>query len=59
MCAGQWGLLLNNVSTMTATLLARDLTLSFGDQLVLDAVDVGLAARARVGIVGPNGTGKT
>jgi ATPase subunit of ABC transporter with duplicated ATPase domains len=44
---------------MTATLLARDLTLSFGDQLVLDAVDVGLAARARVGIVGPNGTGKT
>ncbi|MEY2451498.1 MAG: hypothetical protein QOD92_1072 [Acidimicrobiaceae bacterium] len=59
MCAGQWDVLLNNGSTMTATLLARDLTLSFGDQLVLDAVDVGLVARARVGIVGPNGTGKT
>jgi ATPase subunit of ABC transporter with duplicated ATPase domains len=44
---------------MTATLLARDLTLSFGDHLVLDAVDVGLAARDRVGVVGPNGTGKT
>ncbi|MEY2404362.1 MAG: hypothetical protein QOD38_1913 [Acidimicrobiaceae bacterium] len=44
---------------MTATLLARDLTLSFGDQLVLDAVDVGLAARDRVGVIGPNGTGKT
>ena len=44
---------------MTATLLARDLTLSFGNQLVLDAVDVGLAGRDRVGVVGPNGTGKT
>jgi ATPase subunit of ABC transporter with duplicated ATPase domains len=44
---------------MPATLLARDLTLSFGDQLVLDSVDVTLAARARVGVVGPNGTGKT
>src|SRR3954471_14080662 len=44
---------------MTATLHARDLTLSFGDQLVLDAVDVGLTARDRVGVVGPNGTGKT
>ena len=44
---------------MTATLIARDLTLSFGDHLVLDAVDVGLAARDRVGVVGPNGTGKT
>ncbi|MEY2432714.1 MAG: hypothetical protein QOC92_2439 [Acidimicrobiaceae bacterium] len=44
---------------MTVTLLARDLTLSFGDHLVLDAVEVGLAGRDRVGIVGPNGTGKT
>src|SRR4051794_26138157 len=44
---------------MSATLVARDLTLSFGDHLVLDAVDVTLAARARVGVVGPNGTGKT
>jgi ATPase subunit of ABC transporter with duplicated ATPase domains len=44
---------------VTATLTARDLTLSFGDHLVLDSIDVGLAARDRVGIVGPNGTGKT
>ncbi|HEX4819358.1 MAG TPA: ABC-F family ATP-binding cassette domain-containing protein [Acidimicrobiales bacterium] len=44
---------------MPATLVARDLTLSFGDHLVLDAVDVTLTARARVGVVGPNGTGKT
>jgi ATPase subunit of ABC transporter with duplicated ATPase domains len=44
---------------MTATLTARDLTLSFGDHLVLDLVDVGLAPRDRTGVVGPNGTGKT
>jgi len=44
---------------MSATLLARDLTLSFGDHLILDAVDVAIASRDRVGVVGPNGTGKT
>ena len=44
---------------MSATLIARDLTLSFGDHLVLESVDVTLATRARVGVVGPNGTGKT
>lgn len=44
---------------MTASLYARDLTLSFGDRLVLDAVEVGVSARDRVGVVGPNGTGKT
>src|SRR4051794_40893939 len=44
---------------MTATLIARELTLSFGDQLILDSVDVGIASRDRVGVVGPNGTGKT
>ena len=44
---------------MAATLLARDLTLSFGDQLVLDSVDAGVSSRDRVGVVGPNGTGKT
>src|SRR3954453_21468078 len=44
---------------MTASLHARDLTLSFGDHLVLDAVDVGVASRDRIGVVGPNGTGKT
>ncbi len=44
---------------MTATLLARDLGLSFGDHLILDGVDVTIASRDRVGVVGPNGTGKT
>ncbi|HEV3225651.1 MAG TPA: ABC-F family ATP-binding cassette domain-containing protein [Acidimicrobiales bacterium] len=44
---------------MTASLLARDLTLSFGEQLILDSVEVRLAGRDRVGVVGPNGTGKT
>src|SRR5690349_4024412 len=44
---------------MPATLLARDLTLSFGAHAVLDSIDVSLAARDRVGVVGPNGTGKT
>jgi ATPase subunit of ABC transporter with duplicated ATPase domains len=44
---------------LPATLLARDLTLSFGDHLVLNGVDVVVAPRARIGVVGPNGTGKT
>jgi len=44
---------------MPATLLARDLTLSYGDHLVLSSVSVTIAPRARIGIVGPNGTGKT
>jgi ATPase subunit of ABC transporter with duplicated ATPase domains len=44
---------------VTATLLARDLTMSFGDQLVLESVDLGVSSRDRVGVVGPNGTGKT
>ncbi len=44
---------------MTATLVARGLTLSFGEQLVLDDVGFVLTPRARMGIVGPNGTGKS
>jgi ATPase subunit of ABC transporter with duplicated ATPase domains len=49
----------NDAKPMTATLLARDLTHSFGDRLVLDGVDVAVSSRDRVGVVGPNGTGKT
>src|SRR3954465_13674131 len=44
---------------MPATLLGRGLTVSFGDHLVLDRIEVAIAARARIGVVGPNGTGKT
>jgi ATPase subunit of ABC transporter with duplicated ATPase domains len=42
-----------------ATLVARDLSLSFGDHVVLSGVDVVVAPRARIGVIGPNGTGKT
>jgi ATPase subunit of ABC transporter with duplicated ATPase domains len=44
---------------LPATLIARDLTLSFGDNLVLNGVGVVVAPRTRIGVVGPNGTGKT
>ncbi|MFP5316715.1 MAG: ABC-F family ATP-binding cassette domain-containing protein [Acidimicrobiia bacterium] len=44
---------------MAATLVARSLTVSFGDHLVLDGVDVTIAPGDRVGVVAPNGTGKT
>jgi ATPase subunit of ABC transporter with duplicated ATPase domains len=42
-----------------ATLVARDLTVSFGDHLVLDGVNLTVAPGARVGVVAPNGVGKT
>ena len=41
------------------SLVARDLTRSFGDHVVLDGVDLSVAPRTRVGVVGANGTGKT
>ena len=44
---------------MTATLHARGLTLAFGDHVVLHDVGVLVAPGARIGVVGPNGTGKT
>lgn len=44
---------------MPATLVTRDLTVSFGDHLVLDGVSLTVGPRARVGVVAPNGTGKT
>ena len=44
---------------MLASLLARNLTLSYGATPVLDGVDLSVGARSRIGVVGPNGTGKT
>ncbi len=44
---------------MPASLIARSLTVSFGPRPVLDAVDLTLAPGDRVGIVGPNGVGKS
>ncbi len=44
---------------MSATLVARDLTVAFGEHLVVDRVSVTVAPGARIGVVAPNGTGKT
>ena len=44
---------------MPATLTARDLTVSYGPHLVLGGVSLVAAPGDRIGIVGPNGTGKT
>ena len=44
---------------MPATVIARDLTLSFGDHLVLNGVTATISPLARIGVVGRNGTGKT
>ena len=42
-----------------ATLVATDLTRSHGAVVVLDGVSVTVAPRSRIGVVGPNGVGKT
>ena len=44
---------------MSAQLVARDLTFSHGPDVVLDGVSVTVAAGHRIGVVGPNGVGKS
>ena len=44
---------------MPASLLARDVAVSFGARTVLDGVGVLVAPGSRIGVVGPNGAGKS
>lgn len=44
---------------MSASLVARDITKSFGPRVVLDRVSVTVGPQHRIGVVAPNGTGKS
>ena len=44
---------------MAASLIARSLSVSRGPQVVLDSVDLTLTPGDRIGLVGPNGVGKS
>ena len=47
------------MSRASGTLVARSVSKSYGETLVLDRVSVAVTPGSRVGIVGPNGIGKT
>jgi ATPase subunit of ABC transporter with duplicated ATPase domains len=44
---------------LSATLSLHDISVSRGDRRILEHVDVSLAPRRRIGVVGPNGVGKS
>ncbi|HEX5494915.1 MAG TPA: ABC-F family ATP-binding cassette domain-containing protein [Mycobacteriales bacterium] len=44
---------------MSSSLVARGITVSRGSRVVLDGVDLTVAAGDRIAVVGPNGVGKT
>ncbi len=44
---------------MAASLTARSVTVTFGKATILDGVDLAVAPGQRVGLVGPNGVGKS
>jgi ATPase subunit of ABC transporter with duplicated ATPase domains len=46
-------------SSPLAGLVARDISKSFGPHVVLDHVNVTIGPRSRIGVVAPNGTGKS
>ncbi|HZP31243.1 MAG TPA: ABC-F family ATP-binding cassette domain-containing protein [Acidimicrobiia bacterium] len=46
-------------SPSSFSLVGRDLARSFADHVVLDGVDVTVGPRTRLGVVGPNGVGKS
>src|SRR5437868_773152 len=46
-------------SSSSFSLVARDLAREHGSFTVLDGVDVSIGPRTRLGVVGPNGVGKT
>ena len=49
----------NSSSTPRAGVVARDISKSFGPHVVLDGVDVTIGPNSRIGVVAPNGTGKS
>jgi ATPase subunit of ABC transporter with duplicated ATPase domains len=47
------------MSRLAGSLVASGISKSFGSEIVLADVDLVVPARARIGLVGPNGTGKS